>query len=94
MSQSAVTGMTPLLAQPANLGPAAALISRWLFFLPMEVVWRPPMMDTRCAIAAFTSSGYDETTTLYHTLGSHRGLICDHAVVIAYDAHYLQNTSR
>jgi len=38
MSQSAVTGMTPLAAHPANLGPAAALISRWLFFLLKEVL--------------------------------------------------------
>lgn len=38
MSQSAVTGMTPRAAHPANLGPAAALISRWLFFLLREVL--------------------------------------------------------
>ena len=65
ISQSAVTGMTAREAHPANLGPAAALINRWLFLLPMEVVYLPPMMLTRCDMLILTSSGYDETVTLH-----------------------------
>ena len=64
MSQSAVTGMTPREAQPANLGPAAALISRWLFFFPSDEVYLPPMMVTRCEMVTLTSSGYEDTVTL------------------------------
>lgn len=68
ISQSAVTGMTPREAHPANFGPAAALINRWLFLLPMDVVYLPPMMLTKWDMLILTSSGYDETVTLHtHT---------------------------
>ena len=65
ISQSAVTGVTAREAQPANLGPAAALISRWLFLFPREVVYRPPRIVTRCEMLTFTSSGYDDTVNLH-----------------------------
>ena len=65
ISQSAVTGVTAREAQPANLGPAAALISRWLFLLPRDVVYLPPMMVTMCDMLIFTSSGYDDTVSLH-----------------------------
>ena len=47
ISQSAVTGVTALEAQPAYLGPAAALIRRWVFLRPMALVWDPPSMPTK-----------------------------------------------
>lgn len=50
---------------PANLGPAAALINRWLFLLPIDVVYLPPKMVTKWDMLVLTSSGYEETVTLH-----------------------------